>query len=109
MTDQVLIYMIVGLNTLCQVMLIWRQKLATTAKWKFCCAAVGIPILIMLSMRLLIARGSIHSHVAEQSLVEQYITKGSSMLLIIGPWLVTLAAILTYRRSRALMKTGSSN
>ena len=109
MPDQVLIYMIVGLNTLCQVMLIWRQKLATTAKWKFCCIAVSIPVLIMLSMRLLIARGAFHSHVVEQSLVEQYITKCTSILLIIGPWLVTLAAILTYRRSRALMKKGSAN
>jgi hypothetical protein len=109
MADQVLIYMIVGLNTLCQVMLIWRQKLDKSAKWKFCCMAFGIPVLIMLAMRLLIASGSIHGHVAEQSIVEQYITKGTSMLLIIGPWLVTFAAILTYRRSRAVLKTGSAN
>jgi hypothetical protein len=104
MTDQVLIYMIVGLNTLCQVMLIWRQKLGNSTKWKFCCLAVGIPLVIMLSMRLLIASGSIHGHVAEQSLVEQYITKGSSMLLIIGPWLVTLVAIITNRKNRSLLK-----
>jgi hypothetical protein len=104
MADQVLIYMIVALNTLCQVMLIWRQKLDKSAKWKFCSIAVGIPVLIMLSMRILIANGAIHGHVTEQSLDEQYVTKGSSILLIIGPWLVTLAAIIISRRNRIVPK-----
>lgn len=109
MSDQLLIYLIVALNTICQLMLIWRQKLATGIKWKFCWSAVAIPALIMVSMRLLIANGTIHGHVAEQTLVEQYITKGTSVLLIAGPWLVTLAAILVKMRNRALLKKQAVN
>jgi hypothetical protein len=54
----------------------------------------------MLSMRLLIASGTIHEYVAEQSIIEHYITKGASILLIAGPWLVTLAVIITRMRNR---------
>jgi len=109
MADTIFIYLIVALNTCCQIMLIWRQKLPVGDKKKYIGLAVGIPVLIMVSMRLLIANGTIHGHVAEQSPVELFITRSASILLIAGPWLVTLAAILTYRRSRALMKTGSAN
>ncbi len=101
MSDQVTIYLIVALNTVCQLMLIWRQQLASKVKWKFCCLAAAFPVLIMLSMRLLIAGGTIHGQVADQSSVEQYLTKGASVLLIAGPWLVTLAAILTKIKNRA--------
>ena len=104
MADKVFIYMIVALNTCCQLMLIWRQRFPAKEKWKYCGLAVGIPVFIMLSMRLLIASGTIHSHVAEQSTVEQFITKGTSMLLIAGPWFVTIAAVITNRRNRTLLK-----
>jgi len=100
MSDHVFIYLIVALNTICQIMLIRRQKLANNVKWKFCCLAAAIPGVIMLSMRLLIVSGTIHEYVAEQSLIEHSITKGASILLIAGPWLVTLAVILTRMRNR---------
>jgi hypothetical protein len=58
----------------------------------------------MLAMRLLIASGSIHGLVAEQSPVEQYLTKGTSMLLIAGPWFVTFAAIMAKMKNSALLK-----
>jgi hypothetical protein len=46
----------------------------------------------------------IHGRVVDQSLVEQYLTKGTSMLLIAGPWFVTFAAILAKMKNRALLK-----
>jgi uncharacterized membrane protein len=54
-------------------------------------------------MRLLIAQGVIHARLADQSLVEQLITKGSSMLLIAGPWLITVVAIIMSRKFKARM------
>jgi hypothetical protein len=58
----------------------------------------------MLTMRLLIASGAIHGLVAEQSPAEQFFTKGTSILLIAGPWLVTLAAILVKMKNSTLLK-----
>ncbi|HXE98155.1 MAG TPA: hypothetical protein VN642_17250 [Dongiaceae bacterium] len=107
MSDYVFIYLIVALNTLCQIMLIWRQKL--DSRWKFCSFAIAIPVVLMVSMRLLIASGVIHGHVAEQSLVEQYFTKGTSILLIAGPWLVTLAALQAKMKNRVLLKKHAVN
>jgi hypothetical protein len=109
MHDHVLIYLIVALNALCQLMLIWRQKLAASVRWKYCCLAIAIPVVIMVSMRLMIASGTIHGRVAEQSLFEQYITKANSILLIAGPWLVTLAVLLAKMRDRALLKKQEAN
>jgi hypothetical protein len=104
MYDYLFIYLIVAFNTLCQLMLIWRQKLDSGVKWKFCSFAIAIPVVMMVSMRILIASGAIHGHVAEQSLFEQYLTKSASILLIAGPWLVTLAAIKAKMKTRALLK-----
>ena len=109
MYDQLFIYLIVALNTCCQLMLIWRQNFTVGEKRKYCVCAVAIPVLVMLSMRLLIASGMIHGRVAEQSLVEQYITKCTSILLIAGPWLVTITAILTKMRNRVLLKKHAAN
>lgn len=109
MHDHILIYLIVALNALCQLMLIWRQKLAASVKWKYCCLAIAIPVVVMVSMRLMIASGTIHGRVAEQSLVEQYITKATSILLLAGPWLVTLIALLARMRDRALLKKHAMN
>lgn len=104
MYDHILIYLIVALNLSCQVMLIWRLKLEAKEKWKFISIAIAIPVLIMVTMRLLIFSGAIHGHVADQSLVEHYITKSSSVLLIAGPWLVTIAAIIAKMKTRASLK-----
>jgi hypothetical protein len=102
MSDELFIYIIVALNALVQLMLIWRLKFLTGGKWKYCVLVVAIPILIMASMRLLVAGGVIHGRVADQSMVERIITMGASVLLMAGPWLVTIAAILDKPRRRAL-------
>lgn len=101
MSDQITIYLIVALNIICQIMLIWRQKLAKNIKRNFCFLAVVLPLLVMLSTRILIAGGAIHALVADQTLTEQWITRTASILLIAGPWLVTLAAIIYKFRIRA--------
>jgi hypothetical protein len=103
MPDHLLIYVIVLLNALTQAMLVWRLKQAPAIKWILCCSTVGVPILLAVSMRLLIAQGVIHARLADQSLIEQLITKGSSILLIAGPWLITVAAIIMSRKFKARM------
>jgi hypothetical protein len=100
MHDKVFIYLIVVLNTCCQLMLIWRLKFPAGEKKKFCVFAIAIPLVVMLSMRLLIAGGMIHGRVADQTPVEHYITMAASILLVSGPWLVTLAAIFSKKRLR---------
>jgi hypothetical protein len=105
MSDQILIYLIVLLNVICQLMLIWRQKLSGgVVQWKLISLAVAIPLIIMVIMRILIANGIIHGHISEQSFIEQSITKGTSILLIAGPWLVTFAAVMAKVKNRTLLK-----
>jgi hypothetical protein len=100
MSDHVLIYLIVILNTLCQVMLIWRQKRVGNTRWLFIGIAVAVPLLLAVIMRTLVAGGMIHGHVAEQSNSEHLITKAMSIMLIAGPWLATMAAVLRNRCSK---------
>jgi hypothetical protein len=109
MSDYVFIYLIVALNTTCQLMLIWRQKLEANERRKFFCLAIAIPVVMMVSMRLLIAGGVLPGHVSEQSLVEQYFTKSMSILLIAGPWFVTFASIMVKMKNRALLKKQAVN
>ena len=104
MFDQVIIYLIVALNAFCQLMLIWRQKFPAGQRNRYCLWAVAIPLSLMLSMRLLIAAGLIHGRVAEQSHPEHILTTVTSMLLVAGPWFVTVAAVMARRRMRAVMK-----
>jgi hypothetical protein len=103
MPDHLLIYLIVLLNALTQAMLVWRLKLVPAIKWKLCCSTVAVPLLLALAMRLFIAQGIIHARIVEQTLIEQLVTKGSSMLLIAGPWLVTITAIIISRKFKARM------
>ncbi len=103
MSDEVFIYLIVALNTLVQVMLIRRLAFPAGGRWKYHAFAVGIPLVLMVSMRLAIVGGMIPGRVVEQSPVENYITTAASVLLIGGPWLATLAAILSRNRRRAVM------
>jgi hypothetical protein len=104
MSDQLLIYLIVALNAACQIMLIWRQKHPAVLHWKLISLAVAIPLIIMVTMRVLIAYGMIHGHVSEQSFIEQYITKGTSIMLIAGPWFVTFAAVMFRVRNRSILR-----
>jgi hypothetical protein len=103
MPDHLLIYLIVFLNAFSQSMLIWRLKLERTTKWIFCCAAIAVPLILAGIVRLLIAQGIIHSRISEQSSFEHVLTSGLSMLLIGGPWLVTITAILVKRSLKAAM------
>lgn len=107
MPDHLLIYVIVVLNALSHVLLIWKQKLPFNTKCVFCAAAIAIPLVIIITMRLLVAGGVMPGHVADQSFVEQCITKGTSMFLIAGPWLVTISAVMYKRRQHtvAIMQT----
>jgi hypothetical protein len=109
MSDQAFIYLIVALNALVQLMLIRSLNFPAGGKRKYYLSAIAIPALVMLSMRLLIAGGMIHERVADQSEIEQFITTAASVLLIAGPWLVTLAAILDKQRKGWVNKaqTGS--
>jgi hypothetical protein len=105
MSDQVFIYLIVALNTIVQLMLIRSLNFPPGRKRKYYLFAIAIPVLVMLSMRLLIAGGMIHGRVADQSAIEQHITAAASILLMAGPWLVTLAAILDKQRKGWVIKS----
>ena len=98
MSDELFIYAIVVLNTLVQIMLIWRLKFPLGGKRKYIFFAVAIPVLVMLAMRFAVASGAIQSRVADQSLIARIVTMAASVLLIAGPWLATLAAILDKKR-----------
>ncbi len=104
MPDQAFIYLIVALNTCVQLMLIRSLNFPVGGKRKYHLIAVAIPVLVMLSARLLIAVGMIHSRVADQSAIEQHITTAASILLMAGPWLVTLAAIFDKQRKGWIIK-----
>jgi hypothetical protein len=108
MPDHLLIYVIVLLNALTQAMLIWRFKLEPAKKWKLCCSTVAVPLLLAITMRLLIAQGIIPAKITDQSFIEQLITKGSSMLLIAGPWMVTIAVTIIRLKERAALKKSVS-
>lgn len=101
MSDHVLIYLVVLLNALCQIMLVWRLKHPDNSKFLFVCCAAGIPLATAFTMRLLVASGIIHGHLNEQTQPEQLVTKAMSILLIAGPWLVTLSALLDNRSKKA--------
>jgi len=102
MPNHLLIYVIVGLNALSQALLIWRFKLSDTAKLVFCGLTIGIPITVSLVMRMLVATGILHNRVAEQVGYEHAVTMVASMLLIGGPWLVTVSAVFYRQKQRAI-------
>lgn len=105
MTDEVFLYLIVLLNTLVQLALIHSLNLPARGKRKYYALAIAIPVLVMVSMRLLVLLGLIHSLVADQSLVERIVTHAASILIIAGPWLATLAALIARYRRRSVTKT----
>jgi hypothetical protein len=103
MSDEVFIYLIVVLNILVQIMLIHSLRFPPGGRRNYYLCAVAIPVFVMGSTRLLIASGAIHSRVADQSMIEHLFTGAASILLMAGPWFVTLFAILD-RRRRAWVK-----
>jgi len=94
MPDHILIYVIVLLNAVCQALLIWRFKIHKSQKWAFCGLTIGVPVMIALFVRTLVAFGILHSSVVDQVGFERFITMAASMLLIGGPWIVTTAAVV---------------
>lgn len=106
--NELLIYLIVALNALVQVILIWRLKFPQGGKWKYCLLAAGGPLGILVAMRLLVASGAIHARLAEQALWEHWLTLGASALLLVTPWLATLAAIVDKKRRAALEASTSA-
>ena len=105
MSDLALIHVIVALNILVQLMLIRRLKFPSGGKRKYYVFAVAIPVLVLVSMRLLTASGMIHSRFADQASAERWITDAASILLMFGPWMATLAAILDKKRSGWMTRT----
>jgi hypothetical protein len=102
MNDPVWIYIVVVLNALLQVLLIRRLWFPPGRKWKFILAALAIPVLIALAMRLIVAAGWMPQQVAEQSPLQRGVTLVASALLMLGPWLVTIAAVVDKKRRAAL-------
>jgi hypothetical protein len=102
MTDDLYVFAIVALNILVQVTLIWRLKFPAGGKWKYCAAAIALPLGVMGVMRLLVQGGAIHARLTEQTSFEHYVTLLSSALLVLAPWLVTFAAIISKQRRAAV-------
>ncbi|GFO66794.1 hypothetical protein GMLC_03730 [Geomonas limicola] len=100
------IYLIVLCNALCHAMLIWRLKLDTASKLRFCALGGGIPLAVILAMRLMVAIGVMHARVAEQGMLERSITMLGSVLLLAGPFLATGAALMYRRRSQVEVSAG---
>ncbi len=100
MSDHTLIYIIVIFNSAVQVILIRRLKLSTGEKYLYCALAAGIPLLLTLTMRFLIAGSLFHGRLVDQTQLERYITTMASSLLIIGPWIVTVSALIARWRDR---------
>ncbi len=98
MPDQLLIYAIVAFNIAVQLMLIRRLRFPPGGRrWYYTCSA-GIPLAVIAAMRLAVAAGWIEGRVAAQSGLEQFVTTAAGLVLMGGPWLVTLAAILDRKR-----------
>ncbi|MBJ6727473.1 hypothetical protein [Geomesophilobacter sediminis] len=102
MSNHLFIYLIVALNAACHAILIWRLKLERGSKWRFCLATVGVPAAVALAVRLGVATGILHAHLAEQVGIERIFTSLASMLLIGGPWGVTAAAVLSRKKEPVL-------
>jgi hypothetical protein len=98
MPDEAFIYLIVALNALLHVILIGRLKFPAGGRWKYQLFALGIPVFVMLTMRLLIAAGMIHVRVADQTPIERFFATAASVALLAGPWLATLAAAIARKR-----------
>ena len=104
MPDGLLVYLIVGLNIVVQLTLIHSLRFPPDGRQKYYLLAVGIPVAIMLTMRLLIFAGAIRSRVADQSTAAQLVTNTAGVLLMASPWLVTMFAIVDKKRSAWIKK-----
>ena len=100
MQDHILIYVIVALNALCQLILIWSLKKLGKQRVFFMAAAGLLPLITALFMRGLVAAGLIHGHLVEQSQLEHVFTQAMGILLVAGPWLVTVTAIVYRKRGK---------
>ena len=104
MSNELLIYAVVGLNALVQLTLILRLRFPEGGKWKYGVAVVAAPLLLLLLMRLLVASGVVNARVAEQTLFERVLTQGAGVLLLVSPWIVTTLAVTSKKRRAALAR-----
>jgi len=104
MSDELFIYAIVVLNVMVQLLLIARLKFPprSAGKWKYGLLAAAVPLIVVGAMRLLIKSGAMPAAVAEQSAAQHVVTLAASLVIVVGPWAVTLAAILDKKRRAAL-------
>ena len=98
MSDEGFIYLIVALNILVQLMLIHSLRFPRGGRRNYYLLAIGIPVTIMLSMRLMVATGAMHLRVAEQSAIEHLATSIAGVILMAAPWFVTFFAIVDKKR-----------
>src|SRR5262249_26856172 len=102
MNDHLWIYIVVVLNALLQVLLIRRLWFPPRRRSKFILAALAIPLLLAVGMRRVAAAGWMPQQVCEQSELERGVTLVASALVMLGPWLVTIAAVVDKKRRAAL-------
>ena len=81
-------------------MLIWRLKFEKYSKWKYCSLAVAVPLLIAVAMRVMVSIGAINVQISEQTFLERVVTSLASILLIAGPFIVTVSAMMLRRKRR---------
>jgi hypothetical protein len=102
MADELFLYLIVLLNTTVQLFLIRSLGLPAREKRKYLAIAIAIPLCVMASMRLLVLGGIVGGNVADQGFLERCVTDAAGILIMAGPWLATLAAVITRYRPRLL-------
>lgn len=102
-SNQLSVYLIVFLNAATHIMLIWRLRLERTTKLKFSGLAVGIPVAVMMTMRLMVGVGLVHGRVAEQVGIERFLTVLASILLVAGPFVATGTAVVYRRKQRSAL------
>ena len=100
MSDPLFVYLIVALNAGLQAMLIGRLKLSPTTRRRHQIAAIAVPVFVMLATRLAIAGGLMHERVDAQSGAERWVTLAAGIVLLGGPVLVTLSALVARLKGR---------
>lgn len=98
MTDEIFLYLIVLLNIIVQLFLIRSLALPAREKRKHLAIAIAIPLGVVASMRLLVLGGIVEGNVAGQGFLERCVTDAAGILIMAGPWLATLAAVITRYR-----------
>ena len=78
-------------------MLIRRVKIKHSLKLYYIVSTLAIPFCIIVLMRLMVHLNVISSSIQSQTSTEKIITTSMSFLLLAGPWIATIIALITYR------------